>query len=50
MLIDRGHRELPIAADFVGRTVPTSRTEDIQVHLKESDGEEGVWIAKEVAE
>ncbi len=50
VLVDRGHRELPIAADFVGRTVPTSRSEDVQVRLEESDGEEGVWIAKEVAE
>jgi pyrimidine operon attenuation protein/uracil phosphoribosyltransferase len=49
VLVDRGHRELPIAADFVGRVVPTSRTEDVQVRVKESDGEEGVWIAKEVA-
>ncbi|HUK12243.1 MAG TPA: bifunctional pyr operon transcriptional regulator/uracil phosphoribosyltransferase PyrR [Thermoanaerobaculaceae bacterium] len=48
VLIDRGHRELPVAADYVGRVVPTSRAEDVQVHLKESDGEEGVWIAKEV--
>jgi pyrimidine operon attenuation protein/uracil phosphoribosyltransferase len=50
VLVDRGHRELPIAADFVGRTVPTSHTEDVQVRLRESDGEEGVWIGKEVAE
>jgi len=49
VLVDRGHRELPIAADFVGRTVPTARHEDVQVRLRESDGEEGVWIAKEVA-
>ena len=49
VLVDRGHRELPIAADFVGRAVPTSRSEDVQVHLQECDGEEGVWIAKEVA-
>ncbi len=48
VLVDRGHRELPIAADFVGRAVPTSRSEDVQVRVKESDGEEGVWIAKEV--
>jgi pyrimidine operon attenuation protein/uracil phosphoribosyltransferase len=47
VLVDRGHRELPIAADFIGRTVPSSRDEDIQVRLKETDGEEGVWIAKE---
>jgi len=50
VLVDRGHRELPIAADFVGRSVPTSHAEDVQVCLKESDGEEGVWIAKEVTE
>jgi pyrimidine operon attenuation protein/uracil phosphoribosyltransferase len=50
VLVDRGHRELPIAADFVGRVVSTSRTEDVQVRLRESDGEEGVWIAGEVDE
>ncbi|HQT95979.1 MAG: bifunctional pyr operon transcriptional regulator/uracil phosphoribosyltransferase [Acidobacteria bacterium 21-70-11] len=50
VLVDRGHRELPIAADFVGRAVPTSRSEDVQVHVQECDGEEGVWIAKGVAE
>jgi pyrimidine operon attenuation protein/uracil phosphoribosyltransferase len=49
VLVDRGHRELPIAADFVGRAVPTSHAEDVQVRLQDSDGEEGVWIAKEVA-
>ncbi len=47
VLVDRGHRELPIAADFVGRTVPSSRIEDVQVRLKETDDEEGVWIARE---
>ncbi len=51
VLIDRGHRELPIAADFVGRTVPTASREDVQVHLRETDGDEGVWLASgEVAE
>jgi pyrimidine operon attenuation protein/uracil phosphoribosyltransferase len=50
VLVDRGHRELPVAADFTGRTVPTSRDEDVQVRLKESDGDEGVWLAKEVRE
>ncbi len=49
VLVDRGHRELPIAADFVGRTVPTAHTEDVQVRLKETDGEDGVWLEKEVA-
>ncbi len=47
VLIDRGHRELPIAADFVGRVVPTSAREDVQVHVRESDGDEGVWLAGE---
>ena len=50
VLVDRGHRELPIAADFVGRVVPTGHSEDVQVALSECDGEEGVWIAKEVEE
>ena len=44
VLVDRGHRELPIAADVVGRTVATSRSEDVQVHLREVDGDDGVWI------
>ncbi|WP_283163064.1 bifunctional pyr operon transcriptional regulator/uracil phosphoribosyltransferase PyrR [Alicyclobacillus mengziensis] len=43
-LIDRGHRELPIRADFVGKNVPTARDEKIAVHLTEVDGEDGVWI------
>ncbi len=49
VLVDRGHRELPIAADFVGRTVPTAHSEDVQVRVRECDGEEGVWLEKEVA-
>jgi pyrimidine operon attenuation protein/uracil phosphoribosyltransferase len=47
VLVDRGHRELPISADFVGRTVPTSMHEDVQVHVRETDGDEGVWLADE---
>jgi len=47
VLVDRGHRELPIAADFVGRTVPSARTEDVQVRLAETDDDEGVWLARE---
>lgn len=47
VLVDRGHRELPIAADVVGRVVPSSRQEDVQVRLADCDGEEGVWIVKE---
>ncbi|GIU83044.1 MAG: bifunctional pyr operon transcriptional regulator/uracil phosphoribosyltransferase PyrR [Acidobacteria bacterium] len=46
VLIDRGreHRELPIHADFIGKTVPTKKSEIIKVMLKEFDGEEGVGI------
>ena len=44
VLIDRGHRELPIRADFIGKNVPTSKREVIQVKLEEVDGEEKVLI------
>lgn len=46
VLVDRGHRELPIRADFVGKNVPTARAEDVQVHLLELDGEDAVQIAQ----
>lgn len=42
ILIDRGHRELPIRPDFVGKNIPSSREERINVRLAEIDGEEGV--------
>ena len=45
VLIDRGHRELPIRADFVGKNIPTSRSDDVQVRLMETDGDEYVRIA-----
>lgn len=44
VLVDRGHRELPIRADYVGKNVPTSSSELVQVKLKEVDGEDGVDI------
>lgn len=44
VLIDRGHRELPIRADYVGKNVPTSRQEMIKVSVDEYDGEEGVSL------
>lgn len=44
VLIDRGHRELPIRADFIGKNVPTSQKEAIRVKLKECDGEDRVII------
>jgi pyrimidine operon attenuation protein/uracil phosphoribosyltransferase len=45
VLIDRGHRELPIRADFVGKNVPTARRERVQVFLRETDGADRVAIA-----
>jgi pyrimidine operon attenuation protein/uracil phosphoribosyltransferase len=44
VLVDRGHRELPIRADFVGKNIPTSRADDVRVRLDESDGEEYVRV------
>lgn len=44
VLIDRGHRELPIRADYVGKNIPTSRQELIQVELMETDGNEAVKL------
>lgn len=43
-LVDRGHRELPIRADYVGKNIPTSRSELIEVRLPEYDGETGVYL------
>lgn len=48
VLVDRGHRELPIAADYVGRNIPTSRREWINVALKEQDGFDKVGISEEM--
>jgi pyrimidine operon attenuation protein/uracil phosphoribosyltransferase len=44
VLVDRGHRELPIRADYVGRNVPTAREESVKVWLREADGREQVVI------
>ena len=44
VLVDRGHRELPIRADYVGKTLTTSREEIVQVMLKEEDGEDRVLL------
>jgi len=48
VLVDRGHRELPIRADHVGKNVPTSREEVVKVQLEEIDGEDGVLIDRAV--
>jgi len=44
VLVDRGHRELPIRPDYIGKNVPTSRQEWVVVHLSETDGEDSVRI------
>jgi pyrimidine operon attenuation protein/uracil phosphoribosyltransferase len=46
VLIDRGHRELPIKADFVGKNVPTALTENIRVQLAEAGGEDSVHLER----
>jgi pyrimidine operon attenuation protein/uracil phosphoribosyltransferase len=47
VLVDRGHRELPIRADYVGKNLPTSRREQVQVRLAEADGVDEVVIESE---
>ena len=46
VLIDRGHRELPIKADYVGKNVSTAMTERVNVSLREDGGEEAVYLEK----
>lgn len=46
VLIDRGHRELPIRADYAGKNVPTSQKETVEVHLQEADGRDEVVIVE----
>jgi pyrimidine operon attenuation protein/uracil phosphoribosyltransferase len=50
VLVDRGHRELPIAADVIGKVIDTTPEEDVQVRLNEVDGLDGVWIGREVGD
>lgn len=50
VLVDRGHRELPIRPDYVGKNLPTSRGEIVAVRLKEHDGEDGVVIQEPAEE
>ena len=47
VLVDRGHRELPIKADYVGKNIPTSRREDVHVRLTELDGRDEVSVESE---
>lgn len=44
VLVDRGHRQLPIRPDYVGKNLPTAATERVSVQLGETDADEGVWI------
>ena len=44
ILVDRGHRELPFRADFVGKNIPTALSETISVRLPSVDSETGVWL------
>ncbi len=47
VLVDRGHRELPIRADYVGKNIPTSNKETVEVHLDEADGADDVAVMEE---
>ncbi|QUR69687.1 bifunctional pyr operon transcriptional regulator/uracil phosphoribosyltransferase PyrR [Mycobacterium spongiae] len=47
VLVDRGHRELPVRADYVGKNVPTSVGESVHVHLNEHDGRDGVVLSRD---
>jgi pyrimidine operon attenuation protein/uracil phosphoribosyltransferase len=47
VLVDRGHRELPIKADYVGKNIPTARPESVQVRLEEIDGADEVLVQRE---
>lgn len=49
VLIDRGHRELPIRPDFIGKNVPTSKSEVVEAKLKEVDGEEEIIITQKTS-
>ncbi|NBA20277.1 bifunctional pyr operon transcriptional regulator/uracil phosphoribosyltransferase PyrR [Enterococcus hirae] len=47
VLVDRGHRELPIRADYVGKNIPTAKTEETLVEMQELDGKDRIMILKE---
>jgi pyrimidine operon attenuation protein/uracil phosphoribosyltransferase len=48
-LVDRGHRELPVRADYVGKNIPTARTDDVRVRLAETDGRDEVVVLSQEA-
>jgi pyrimidine operon attenuation protein/uracil phosphoribosyltransferase len=47
VLVDRGHRELPIRADFVGKNIPTALPQQVRVRLQEVDGEDAIYLERE---
>jgi pyrimidine operon attenuation protein/uracil phosphoribosyltransferase len=47
VLADRGHRELPIKADFVGKNIPTSKTQEVMVMLSEKDNDDAIYLIHE---
>jgi len=50
VLVDRGHRELPIRPDFVGKNIPTSIGEEVRVKVSEVDGEDAIQLVERVKE
>ena len=50
VLVDRGHRELPIRADYVGKNIPTAQNEEVQVRVAEVEGEDTVLLGDVVAQ
>ena len=46
VLVDRGHRELPIRADYIGKNIPTSMNEEVKVKVKEIDGEDSIYLVE----
>lgn len=50
VLVDRGHREMPIRADFVGKNIPTSLGEEVRVKLNEIDKEDSIYLVEEIRE
>lgn len=47
VLVDRGHRELPIKADYAGKNIPTSMKQEVKVLMSEVDGEDGVYVLEQ---
>ncbi len=45
-MVDRGHRELPIKPDFIGKNIPTSMNEEVQVHMTEVDQEDAIYLVE----